>query len=155
MFHILLHFIISAAIVASIALISRYYTKTDTEWYKCIQPSITPPKIMFPIVWTTIYVLLVVILTKALVNGDGCIVAILLTNLGLSAFWCYLFFEQRFVTDAMIIIFILWFSIVLVMLLSGDILITILMIPYFIWVTYAMVLNAMSIPKLKQCKDKN
>lgn len=154
MLNYILHFLISAGIVASIALISRYYTKTDTEWYKCIQPSITPPKIMFPIAWTTIYVLVVIALTKALVNGDGCIVAILLTNLGLSAFWCYLFFDQRYVTDAMIIIFILWFSIILIMLLSGDWLISLLMIPYFLWVTFAMILNGMSISKLKQCKDK-
>ena len=151
----ILNIIYSIAIVVTISFISRYYTKSDTPWFKCVRPNITPPNIMFPIVWSIIYFLLIIALARVLITRDACILAILLTNLGLSAFWCYLYFEKRYVVDALMIMFILWISIILIMMLSNDKIVIGLMVPYLAWITFAMTLNALTIPKLKQCQSKN
>ena len=151
----ILNIIYAIVIVGSISLISRYYTKSDTPWFKCVRPKITPPNIMFPIVWSIIYFLLIIALARILILQDACILAILLTNLGLSALWCYLYFEKRYVVDALMIMFILWISIILIMMLSSDKIVIGLMVPYFIWITFAMTLNALTIQKLKECNTKN
>lgn len=151
----ILNIIYAIVIVGSISLISRYYTNPKTEWFQCVRPNITPPNIVFPIVWSIIYFLLIIALARVLIIKDVCILAILLTNLGLSAFWCYLYFEKRYVVDALMIMFILWISILLMMMLSSDRIVIGLLVPYFVWITFAMTLNALTIQKLKECESKN
>lgn len=60
--------IISSIAIISTAFIGSQFTKShvDTQWYECIKPNITPPKYIFPIVWTILYILLAIILKNIL-----------------------------------------------------------------------------------------
>ena len=60
--------IISSIAIISTAFIGSQFTKSNVniQWYECIKPNITPPKYIFPIVWTILYILLAIILKNIL-----------------------------------------------------------------------------------------
>ncbi|MEM4259305.1 MAG: TspO/MBR family protein [Candidatus Pacearchaeota archaeon] len=115
------------------------------DWYESVKPSITPPNFVFPIVWTTLFILISIALYLTYVNSkEKNAVAIAFSlNLVLNSLWSYLFFGMQNPVAAFYELIFLWLSILLIIFVSwrANKLASYLLIPYLIWVSFAGVLN--------------
>jgi translocator protein len=137
-------------ITFSIGFIGSIFTSgnTNSEWYQSIKPSITPPNIVFPIVWNILFLLISFSLYLALTDSknkkerDKLILAFGL-NFILNILWSFLFFELKFVKLAFFELILFWFSILFLLVLTNKINKTssYLLFPYFFWVAFAGILN--------------
>lgn len=117
------------------------------EWYASLsKPWWNPPSVVFPIVWSTLF------LANAVAGwlvweaaGLAAVPALLLyvVSLGFNAAWSYLFFGLRRMRWALAEVALLWLSIAAVMVVFWPIrpLATLLIAPYLLWVSIAALLN--------------
>lgn len=152
-------YIISAIAVILTSLLGSMSTSTSvkTEWYKCIKArEITPPNFIFPIVWTILYFTLFLGLARALRENYVLICVLLFATLILNVLWCYYYFNQREIKIAYIILIALIILAVMIIALSfykKDSHLANLIIPYLLWISYASVLNYVSMSKVNICTD--
>ena len=117
------------------------------EWYAGLQKSsLTPPNIVFPIVWNILFVLMGFAAWRIWSKRDqGVIFALVFffLQLGLNIFWSYLFFGIHRPDLALIEIVFLWFVILITLLVffKIDSLAGALLLPYLAWVSFAIHLN--------------
>jgi tryptophan-rich sensory protein len=118
------------------------------EWYpNLIKPYATPPNIAFPIVWTLLYVFMATALflfwISKTTNKKKAFVVFMIQLL-LNFSWSWLFFYLQQPGLALFDSILLWFFIFLTIRCFwrhtryGSY----LLIPYLVWVTYALYLNA-------------
>jgi len=143
--------LIAAVIICELAgIIGSVFTYNSIpEWYdKLNKPGFTPPSWLFGPVWVTLYLLMGV--SAYLVWEKGIkkkkisdSLAVFAVQLVLNALWSILFFGLRCPLCGFIGIVLLWTSIVLAIFKFHRISRTaaILLLPYLLWVTLAMVLN--------------
>lgn len=109
------------------------------------KPPLTPPRIVFPIAWTILYLLMGIASYLALdefkQNKKGFI--FYLAQLVFNFFWSIIFFNYQQYLFAYIWILILWALIVLtfVYFYKQNKAAGILLVPYILWVTFASYLN--------------
>lgn len=130
--------------VLTTSLAGQYFTNrsVNSSWYECIKPGLTPPPIVFPIVWTTLYVLIAIAFARILMDDNRFAIVLLASNLVLNVFWCYLFFGAKTPLLAIPVILIIWATILMVQWTSRFDLITVfLLLPYLLWITFATILN--------------
>jgi len=121
--------------------------KSVRTWYPTLrQPPGTPPSWLFGPVWTTLYVLMGV--SAWLVWNDyrwGARAALLifLAQLALNLAWSGIFFGARQIGFALFEIVVLWLAILfnLYIFYWLNAVSAYLLIPYWLWVTYAVYLN--------------
>ena len=119
------------------------------EWYPLLQkPSFTPPAWIFAPVWVTLYLLMGVSLYRVWVRGASSSTrrrALLpfFLQLALNALWSLFFFGLRQPLYGLIDISALWLLIALTIFLfyRVDKPAAALLAPYFLWVSFASVLN--------------
>lgn len=117
------------------------------EWYETLNRAPwNPPNIAFPIVWTTLYVMIAFsgwILSK---SGNTQLIVLWWVQLGLNALWSWFFFGQQWITIALIDIAAILVLVGLLIKLSranpdtrfaGT-----LLLPYAAWLCLAFSLNA-------------
>ena len=122
------------------------YLSPPGDWYQTLaKPAFTPPNWMFPVVWSTIYVLIGIagartFLARPRSLAMGLWVAQLLVNFA----WSPLFFGLHQMTLALIAIIALFALIIGFVLASlrHDRISALLFLPYVVWVLFALVLNA-------------
>ena len=119
-----------------------------TGWYATlVKPSFNPPNYLFGPVWTILYILMGIsfnlILQSAKTNTRKTALIIFTFQLVLNFSWSFLFFYFKWPGIAFIDIIILWIAIVMMLLTFYRIspLAAYLQIPYFLWVSFASVLN--------------
>jgi benzodiazapine receptor len=85
------------AAVGGTAAASSYFTQktVDSPWYACIRPEWAPVAIVFPIVWTTLYLLLIVAVRTSLLVDSATVLVLHGINLVLNVAWCWTFFGQK------------------------------------------------------------
>jgi len=146
--------IICLVIVFSVAFIGGLFTSsaTSSEWYKSIKPAITPPNYVFPIVWNILFFLIALSLYSSWTNSKNKVdkkkIAIVFgINFFLNIFWSYLYFGIRNPFFSFIEIIVLWFSILWMIHTSYKIdkKAGWLLVPYLLWVGFAIILNYLSI----------
>jgi len=131
-----------AGLVGSIFTFSSIPT-----WYTALnKPAFSPPNWAFGPAWLTLYTLMGISLYLVLIKGFNKVkdaVKIFSIQLILNAFWSIIFFGFRNPFIALIEILALWYSIVFTMFSFYKIsrMATYLLIPYILWVSFAMVLN--------------
>jgi len=126
---------------------SRFTKKTvDTDWYDCIKSKYTPPKYIFPIVWTTLYIFLIICFKKILDNKNKLIISIFIINLLLNISWTYLYFYKKDINNSFINIILL--LITSIYIYNKTPYIQNLYIYYIIWLSFAGFLNYDSIGKI-------
>lgn len=137
-------FVASFAVVLAVAFLGSMFTDTG-DWYESIKPSITPPNYIFPIAWTILYILIAFSLYFTLLGAKNKrpVIIIFGANLFFNLFWSYLFFVLKNPTLAFTDIVLMWCSIVFMIKVSYkvDKKAAYMLVPYLIWVTYAMLLN--------------
>ena len=112
------------------------------------KPPLSPPAILFPIVWTILYTLMGVASYLVLASGknQGDITTALivyLLQLAINFFWSIFFFNLEWYLFAFFWLILLWVLIRKTIQLFYPLSKTAayLMIPYFLWVTFAGYLN--------------
>ena len=144
--------IISAVIVIIILFVGNLFTSgnVNSDWYDSVKPSITPPNYVFPIVWTILYVLIAIALYFVFINKKNervrkILVSLFVFNLIVNALWSYLFFTLQEPVFAFFDLLLIWISILGVFYYSWkvDRRIGYLILPYFLWVSFAGILNYM------------
>ena len=126
-------------------LLSRNATASFGE--SALQSPLSPPAIVFPIVWTILYALMGVSAARISLSaqspqrsrGLNLFIAQLIINF----FWSLIFFNAGAYGFALIWLILLW-VLVLCMILSFrkvDPLAALLQIPYLLWLTFAAYLN--------------
>ena len=115
-------------------------------WYSEIAlPSFNPPSWVFAPVWTTLYVLMSVAIWKVWINSfDVKILKIYFIHLFFNGTWSIIFFGFHQIGLALInLVAILIFIIILMKIyLKVDKISFYLMTPYFLWSSYALILNS-------------
>jgi len=145
--------LLSLAIVFLVAYIGSLFTSnnTNSEWYQSIKPAITPPNFVFPTAWTIIFVLIAVSLYLVWISAkkkDKQKIAIVFgINFLLNILWSYLYFSLRNPLFAFIELIFLWLSIGAMIFITNKVNKTsaYLLLPYLLWVSFAAVLNYLSI----------
>ena len=149
-------YLISFAVVFSVSFISSIFTTPNvhTSWYNCIRPSFTPPNIVFPIVWTVLYILLAIALgsTLLLPNSEkkNWLLGLYGFNLIQNIMWSYFYFQLHQVQIAMMILIELIITTFLIIYKSYQVLpswVGHILIPYMLWLCFAAALNFASLKK--------
>jgi translocator protein len=141
----------SLLIVFGVASLGRFLTNLSVEtWYPSLaKPSWTPSGATIGIVWTILYTLMAIaawiVWRRSGVGGRRLSLALYTIQLLLNVGWSALFFGIRSPGLALIEIIVLWVALLAtaasfwkVSKPAGA-----LMAPYLIWVSFAVVLNAM------------
>lgn len=111
------------------------------------KPPLSPPQILFPIVWGVLYILMVISygILKSKSLTDKTIDFVYYIQLAVNLLWPIAFFVLKWRLLALVIIIILDVFVFVMGLLfySKDKLAGILQIPYFLWIIFATYLNLM------------
>ena len=134
-----------------VGLLAAVLTSGGTDFYNgtLVKPPLSPPDILFPIVWTILYTLMGVSAARVWLSptsaersrGLNLFIAQLIVNF----FWSLIFFNAQAFGFAFLWLLLLW-VLILLMILSfykTDKLAAFLQIPYLLWVTFAGYLNYM------------
>ena len=128
-------------------VIGSYVTSVFKEpWYsEIIQPSFNPPSWVFPPVWSTLYVMMSIAIWRVWIAFFNFrILKLYFFHLFFNCIWSIIFFGFHQIGLALINIIVILFFIIILMkeYLKIDKLSFYLMIPYFLWSSFALVLNA-------------
>lgn len=138
--------IASLVVVYFIAFAGSLFTDTGT-WYESVKPSITPPSIVFPIVWNILFFLIAIsfylVFVKANSKQKIIMTSLFAINLLLNFLWSVIFFGMQNPFAGFIELILLGISILsLIYYYSGiNKISAYLLIPYFLWICFAGVLN--------------
>ena len=143
-------FIVSIVVALAVGGISAAVTSGSMEIYSKInRPPLSPPSILFPIVWTVLFTLMGI--SAALVyrfkdtKHDGVRTALIIygINLAVNFIWSLIFFNMQAYLFAFIWILLLLAVIVAMIFFFKRIspLAAYLQIPYLLWVAFAAYLN--------------
>lgn len=109
------------------------------------KPFLAPPAILFPIVWTILYILMGVSYGRLKVKGltDDKINFIYYMQLAINALWSIFFFSLKwrlfaFFWILLLIVFVIW---MIIEFYKKDKIAGLLQIPYLLWILFASYLN--------------
>lgn len=145
-------YLIAIIIALGVGGLSSFLTRSNIDIYAVInKPALAPPAILFPIVWTILYVLLGISSARIYLQKDTYpdeVMDALLNyafQLILNFFWSIIFFNMQTFLFAFIWLVILWASIIKMIFKFSriDSVAAYLQIPYLLWVTFAGYLNFM------------
>ena len=135
--------------VEAVGILSGLLTRQGTILYQMTaqKPALTPPGIVFPIVWTILYALMGIGAARVAAQPAGRARAdalnVFVIQLVVNFFWSLLFFNAQAYGFALLWLLLLWILILIMMVLFWrvDRISALLQIPYLLWVTFAAYLN--------------
>ncbi len=121
-------------------------TSFKEPWYsQIILPSFNPPSWVFAPVWTTLYIMMSAAIWKIWINSfDTKLLKLYFIHLFFNGTWSIVFFGFHQIGLALINLVIIIIFIITLMkkYLTRDRFSFYLMIPYFLWSSYALILNS-------------
>ena len=121
-------------------------TSFKEPWYsEIILPSFNPPSLVFAPVWTLLYIMMSIAIWKIWINTfDLKLLKLYFIHLFFNATWSIAFFGFHQIGLALINLIIILIFIILLMrrYLTRDKISFYLMTPYFLWSSYALILNS-------------
>ncbi len=143
-----LNFFFSLITVVITAALCSWFNRIGMQnFYEQIQKSaLTPPDIVFPIVWSVLYVLLVLAFDMVL-NAENLPIRnqvwLFLGNMLLQILWCYVFFAQGWFMLGFVVLIILDFATAILIEQFYEVNHTAayLLLPYMAWLLFATYLN--------------
>ncbi len=133
----------------AVGALSGWLTREDSDIYSTtvIQPPLSPPPIVFPLVWVILYALMGisaarVYLTPASASRTRGLLLYFI-QLSFNFFWSIIFFNAQNFAFAFFWLLALWVFILLMILSfrKVDKAAALLQIPYLLWVSFAGYLN--------------
>jgi translocator protein len=146
--------ILSFVSVYIVALAGSLFTIPGVAsfWYQTVKPSITPPGWVFPVVWNILFFLIALSLYFLLTTVDKKslqfkIEIVFAINFLLNFMWSFFYFGLRNPLFAFYDLIALWLSIFSMIYIAWKIdkKSAWLLLPYLLWVTFAGILNYLSI----------
>ena len=145
----ILTYSVAIAIPLAVGIASAALTRGNMDVYEKLNtPPLSPPGILFPIVWTILYLLMGISAARVSLTppsrersrGLNLFVAQLIVNF----FWSPIFFNAQAYGFALLWLLLLWVLVGLMILSfrKTDPAASLLQIPYLIWLTFAAYLNA-------------
>jgi len=143
-------YLISILIPLAVGGLAALLTSGNMMLYdEIVKPPLAPPPILFPIVWTILYILMGIGSARVYLKKEAMpkeVTSALKTyalQLGFNFFWSLIFFNLRAFLFAFIWLIALW-GLIIIMLFQFykiDKIAAIINIPYLLWVTFAAYLN--------------
>lgn len=116
-----------------------------SEWYNNLKKSsLNPPDYLFSIVWPILYIMIFISLINYIkLKPDWVGIVIFVIQIALNISWSPVFFESQSPGYALIILIMMWLSILvnIIYVYKTSPLSSYLLIPYFLWVSFAGYLN--------------
>lgn len=132
----------------AVGLTASYFQNESLQvWYPMLQRSVlTPPNIVFPIVWSILYLLMGIsagLVTASTHAAKRMLIAIFIIQLTLNFMWCIFFFALRNPMLGFIDIILLDVAVLLYVVRSREVsrAASYLFIPYILWLLVASYLN--------------
>lgn len=142
-------YVIWIVLTEAVGLLAGLLTREATALYNAtaVKPPLSPPAILFPIVWTILYALMGFGAARIYLAPESGArtrsLQLYLAQLAFNFFWSILFFNFEAYGLSLIWLVILW-ALIFLMTLSFhrvDPLAAYLQIPYLVWVAFAAYLN--------------
>jgi tryptophan-rich sensory protein len=115
------------------------------QWYESlVKPGFTPPNWVFPVAWSTIYLLLAWAGYRlTLIPGSQEVLALWAAQIALNTLWTPVFFGAQRIFAGMLILTLLWLvvAVMVVMALQLDVITGLILLPYLGWLCVAAALN--------------
>ena len=133
----------------AVGLLAAWLTRGNMDLYtqQIVQPPLSPPAIVFPIVWTILYALMGIGAARVSLSEPSIwrnrALNIFVVQLVVNFFWSLFFFNLQAFGFALLWLLVLW-GLILLMILTfrkTDPLAAWLQLPYLLWVTFAAYLN--------------
>ena len=133
----------------AVGALSGWLTRSGTELYSStlVKPPLSPPGILFPIVWAILFALMGIGAARVYLTPTSAALPrsliLFFIQLAVNFFWSIIFFNLQAPGFAFLWLFLLWL-LVLGMILSfkkADRTAALLQIPYLLWITFAAYLN--------------
>lgn len=135
--------------VIAVSVLGSSFTNADSDWYNSVRPAITPPNWVFPVVWTTLYIMIALSIYFAFTNAKKSqkktLYFLFGANLIFNLLWSWLFFGLHLPILSMADIILMWITIISLIFYNYRIskLSSWLLVPYFLWVSFASILNGL------------
>lgn len=141
-------YLVSILIPLAVGGLAAYLTRGNMMIYdEIIKPPLAPPAILFPVVWTILYVLMGISCARVYLSDRGpersSALLVYALQLFFNFFWSIIFFNARAFLIAFVWIIALWLLIILMIrkFFNIDRIAGLINIPYLLWVTFAAYLN--------------
>ncbi len=143
-------YVISVLIALGIGALSALLTRNSMDMYKnIVQPPLSPPMAMFPVVWSILFILMgigsAIIWIKRDTAPETASAALKVYGIQLvvNFFWSIIFFNMQAYLFAFIWLMILWLMIIWMIILFRKVspAAAWMQAPYLLWVTFAAYLN--------------
>ena len=138
------------ALSQGVGILSGFLSRAGTEYFGAavIKPPLSPPGILFPVVWTVLYTLMgigaaaVYLAPPSAQRSRG--LNLFVTQLVVNFFWSLIFFNAQAYGLAFFWLLLLWALVVLMTLSFYRVekWAALLQIPYILWLTFAAYLAA-------------
>ena len=132
---------LGGAIILSLTIFNSLF-----DYNKINLPFFAPPRLLFPIVWSILYILMaysatLIIQSEALNRNEA--LSVYYRQLLINFLWPFLFFYLKFYGFAFLWIVFLWANVLYMILIFYPISSrsALLQIPYLIWISFAGILN--------------
>ncbi|MBE6959310.1 MAG: tryptophan-rich sensory protein [Ruminococcaceae bacterium] len=137
------------ALSEAVGLIAGFLIRRGVEIYglTAVKPPLSPPDWVFPVVWTILYALMGISAARVWLAEDSPAkrrsVSLFITQLVVNFFWPLFFFNLQAYGFALVWLILLWVLVFLLILNNRrvDMVASWLLIPYLIWLTFAVYLN--------------
>ncbi len=121
---------------------------SESPWYMALaKPALTPPGWVFPVAWSSLYIMLGLALAMILhargARGRGLAIGVFVLQLALNLAWTPLFFGAHRVGAAALLIVVMLILSIVTTFLFGRIrtVAAWLMVPYMVWISFAGMLT--------------
>ena len=144
-------YIVFILISLGVGVLAALLSSGGTQLYNgsLVKPPLSPPAVVFPIVWTVLYTLMGISAARIWLSPESAErrrgLNIYIAQLIVNFFWSLIFFNAQAFGFAFFWLLLLW-VLILWMILSfykTDKLAALLQIPYLLWVSFAGYLNFM------------
>ena len=137
------------AIVEAVGVLSGLLSRQGMQMYSAtvIQPPLSPPMWLFPVVWGILYALMGVSAARIWLKPESALrrkgLNLFVAQLIVNFFWSLIFFNLQTFGFAFIWLLLLWVLVAWMILVfyRVDPLAAWLQVPYLIWLTFAAYLN--------------
>lgn len=142
-----LTYAVSIAVALGVGSLSALLTSNSMDIYSSVEtPPLSPPSIVFPIVWTILFILMGISSARVLIANNykwNNALTVYVIQLAVNFLWSIIFFNMRAFLFAFIWLILLW--VLIIVMIRGfykyDKAAAFLQIPYLVWVTFAGYLN--------------
>ncbi len=136
-------------VTEAVGALSGWLSRNGMQLYNetIIQPPLSPPSFLFPIVWGILYALLGIGAARIYLSEPSRLrtkgLNIYIVQLVVNFFWSLIFFNAQAFGFAFFWLLMLWLMVLWMILVfyKTDPLAALLQIPYLVWLTFAAYLN--------------